>query len=103
MKSSFLSIWGLMILSFFSEAQHYEKVYLDQSDSTRFYFKVTPDLQAEGLLVLLPGSRGDAEWPLKTTKIPYLAADSGLVTIMINYEIWVGWLCDDILDLLNKS
>ena len=103
MKTSIISIWGLMILSCLSAAQQYEKVYLDQSDSTRFYFKVAPDFQAEGLLVLLPGSRGDAEWPLKTTKIPYLAADHGLVTIMINYEIWLCWLREDILDLLNES
>lgn len=103
MKSRFIFIIGFFIASFILKAQDYEKIYLDSSDSTKFYFKVTPDIQPKGLLILLPGSRGNSEWPLQTTKIPYIAADSGLVTIMINYEIWLCWLREDILELLNAS
>jgi len=69
----------------------------------QFYFKVTPASQAKGLLILLPGIRGNSEWPLRTTKIPYIATDSGQVTMMINYEIWLGWLRDDVLHLLNET
>ena len=103
MKCSLIIFWRVLFLSCFLKAQEYEKIYLDQSDSTRYYFKVVPGCQAKGLLVLLPGARGTSEWPLETTKRPYLAADRGLVTVMINYQIWLCWLRDDILALLNES
>lgn len=99
----FIFLMGFIFLGCFSEAQRYEKVLLDPSDSTKYFYKVSPDEQARGLLVLLPGTRGNSEWPLKTTNIPYLAAERGIVTIMIDYEIWLCWLRDDILNLLNKS
>ena len=103
MTKTSLIIIGIISSICWTNAQEYEKVYLDPSDSTKFYYQVTPDSQAKGLLVLLPGTRGSAEWPLKTTRIPYIAADSGLVTIMIDYEIWLYWLRGDVLELLNTS
>lgn len=103
MTKTGLIIIGIISSICWTNAQEYEKVYLDPSDSTKFYYQVTPDSQAKGLLVLLPGTRGSAEWPLKTTRIPYIAADSGLVTIMIDYEIWLYWLRGDVLELLNTS
>jgi len=103
MRKTILFIIGLIWGSFNVFSQDYQKISFDSSDSTKYYYQVVPDVQPTGLLILLPGARGNSEWPLKTTKIPYIAADSGLVTIMINYEIWLCWLRDDILDLLNKS
>jgi hypothetical protein len=103
MKKTIWILIGFIFWSFNIFSQNYEKVFLDSSDSTKFYFKVIPKVQEKGLLILLPGVRGNSEWPLRTSKIPYIAADSGLITIMINYETWVGWLRDDILNLLNES
>ena len=97
----FISI-VLLLFSYFIKAQEYEKVFLG-SDTSEFYFKIVPDFQAKGLLVLLPGARGNSEWPLKTTKIPYIAAERGLVTIMISYEPWLVWLRNDVLELVNKA
>lgn len=83
--------------------QGYETVYFNKSDSINFYFKVVPEKPAIGLLILLPGARGNSDWALKASKIPYIAADSGLVTILLQHEIWLGFLRDDIVDYLNKS
>ena len=103
MKNIVLISLGILFCITQLFSQDYDKVYLDSSDSTKYYYKVKPDVEAKGLLILLPGCRGNSEWPLKTTKIPYIAADRGLVTIMIDYEIWLSWLRDDVLGLLNTS
>lgn len=103
MRYRFLFILGFLFLSSLSPAQKYTKVYLDSSDSTKYYYIVSPDSHAKGLLVLLPGAKGDSEWPLKTSDIPYKAADNGIVTIMIDYEKWLCWMRVDILELLNES
>lgn len=103
MKNIVLILLGLFLLCIDLYSQDYEKVYFDSSDSSKYYYQVVPNIKAKGLLILLPGARGNSEWPLKTTKIPYVAADSGLVTIMINYEPWLVWLRDDVLNLLNNS
>ena len=87
----------------FGFGQEYETVYFNKSDSTNYYFKVVPEKPAIGLLVLLPGARGNSDWALKASKIPYIAADSGLVTILLQHEIWLGFLRDDIVDYLNRS
>jgi poly(3-hydroxybutyrate) depolymerase len=103
MRNIILIILGLIFCSTDLLSQDYEKVYLDASDSARYYYKVIPDIQAKGLLILLPGCRGNSEWPLRTTRIPYIAADSGLVTVMIDYELWLSWLRDDVLESLNAA
>lgn len=103
MKTIFSILFFFVISLINSFAQAYQKVFLSEHDSCRYYYQVSPKSEPEGLLILLPGARGDAEWPLMTTKIPYLAAESGIVTIMISYEMWLGWLHDDVLELLNES
>ncbi|MFC2098255.1 hypothetical protein ACFLSP_00785 [Bacteroidota bacterium] len=94
---------SLIISCIHTPAQNYEKVFLVEGDTSDYYYQVVPEKKASGLLILLPGARGDAEWPLKTTKIPYMAAEEGLVTIMISYETWLGFLTDEVLELLNES
>ncbi len=103
MRNILFLLVGLIFFISESFSQDYEIVYFDSSDSSKYYYQVVPDNEISGLLVLLPGARGNSEWPLKATKIPYIAADSGLVTIMVNYETWLVWLREDVLSLLNSS
>ncbi len=103
MKSILILTTSLFFMVSSLYSRNYSKVYIDSNDSTKYYYCVAPDSQPVGLLILLPGARGNSEWPLKTTKIPYLAAEYGLATIMIDYETWLSWLHDDVLKLLNSS
>lgn len=103
MKTIFSILFFFAIALINSFSQNYQKVFLSENDSSRYYYQVSPEAKPEGLLILLPGARGDAEWPLVTTMTPYIAAESGIVTIMISYEKWLGWLHDDVLKLLNES
>jgi len=99
-------IWVLLAItvSFVKiQGQSYEKVYFNKNDTINYYFKVVPKESPRGLLVLLPGARGNSDWALKASKIPYIAADSGLVTILLQHEIWLGFLREDIVSFLNQA
>ena len=103
MKFTITILICLFFSLFHARGQGHKKVYIDSEDSTKYYFQVAPEMPATGLLIILPGSRGNAEWPLKISKIPKIAADSGIVTILISYETWLAWLHDDVLELLNEA
>jgi hypothetical protein len=103
MRTGITLLFGLILSITSTWGQDYTKVYFDSNDSTRFFYQVAPAEDANGLLILLPGSRGNAEWPLKVSSIPAIAAESGLVTILISYEKWLAWLHDDVLEFLNAS
>jgi len=96
-------MFGLFITSQCIYAQNYEKVYFTRNDTVNYYFKIVPKTTIKGLVVILPGIRGNSDWALKASKIPYIAADSGLVTILLQHEIWLGWLREDIVKFLNQA
>ena len=94
---------GAYISLIFGYGQGYEKIYFNKNDTINYYFKVVPKNAAKGLLILLPGARGNSDWAIKASKIPYIAADSGLITILLQHEIWLGFLRDDIVSFLNTA
>ena len=50
-----------------------EKVYFNKNDTINYYFKVVPKESPRGITSFIARCRGNSDWELKASKIPYIA------------------------------
>ncbi|MCY0978887.1 hypothetical protein PGH12_09580 [Chryseobacterium wangxinyae] len=83
MKYSFLT---LLFIFFFSKTFSQEAEKVTFSDSKNFYYRIVPEDQPEGMIIVLPGGGESAERVMNQIYLEELAFDKNILVLFPNWE-----------------